>query len=135
MRVNAFPDQYRAFDQVLGKILPYVDANTYLFIISDHGIKPLREFEAPRSPHAAHDHGGTTPIIAHHDFDDADDVPGLFIAAGPDIRHDVRLMGFAVSVFDIAPTILHLYGIRKPPQMKGHYLAEIFEAPTPRASH
>lgn len=128
VRVNAFPDQYRAFDQVLGRILKYVDANTYLFIISDHGIKPLREFEVPRS-HGAHDHGGNTPIIAHHDFDDGDDVPGLFIAAGPNIKHDVRLMGFEVSVFDIAPTVLHLYGIGRQPHMKGHVLSEIFEAP------
>jgi predicted AlkP superfamily phosphohydrolase/phosphomutase len=136
VRVNAFPDQYRAFDQVLGKILPYVDANTYLFIISDHGIKPLREFEAAgHGNHATHGHGGTTPIIAHHDFDDGDDVPGMFIAVGPTIKRDVRLMGLAVSVFDLAPTILHLYGIRKPAQMKGHVLSEIFEAPRARTSH
>ena len=134
VRVNAFPDQYRAFDQVLGTILKYVDNDTYLFIISDHGIKPLREFEEmePRY-HAAHDHGGNTPIIAHHDFEDGDDVPGMFIATGPTIRHDVRLMGLEVSVFDIAPTILKLYGIRQPKQMKGHVLSEIFEAPRSHA--
>ncbi len=130
VRVNAFPDQYRAFDQVLGRILQYVDAHTYLFIISDHGIKPLREFEEmEHRDHAAHDHGGTTPIIAHHDFQDGDDVPGMFIAAGPTIKKDVRLMGLEVSVFDIAPTLLHLYGIQKPAQMKGHVLSEIFEIP------
>ncbi len=136
VRVNAFPDQYRAFDQVLGKILTHVDANTYLFIISDHGIKPLREFEdLEHRQHAGHDHGGTTPIIAHHDFEDGDDVPGMFIAAGPTIKRDVRLMGLEVSVFDIAPTILHLYGIRKPSQMKGHVLSEIFESPRSHNGH
>jgi len=136
VRVNAFPDQYRAFDQVLGTILKHVDANTYLFIISDHGIKPLREFEdlGPRY-HAAHDHGGRTPIIAHHDFEDGDDVPGIFIAIGPTIKRDVRLMGLAVSVFDVAPTILKLYGIPRPAQMKGHVLTEIFEAPRSHASN
>lgn len=128
IRVDAFPAQYRAFDQVLGKILQYVDKNTYLFIISDHGIKPLREFEEGRRHYrAAHDHGGNTPIIAKHDFEDGDDVPGVFIAVGPNIKRDVRLMGFAVSVFDLAPTILNLYGIPQPPQMKGHVLSEIFE--------
>jgi predicted AlkP superfamily phosphohydrolase/phosphomutase len=131
VRVDAFPDQYRAFDQVLGKILQYVDRNTYLFIISDHGIKPLREFEESRRLyHSAHDHGGNTPIIAKHDFEDGDDVPGIFIAMGPSIKRDVRLMGFTVSVFDIAPTILNLYGIPEPPQMKGRVLSEIFEAPS-----
>jgi predicted AlkP superfamily phosphohydrolase/phosphomutase len=130
VRVDAFPDQYRAFDQVLGKILQYVDKNTYLFIISDHGIKPLREFEEGRRLyHSSHDHGGNTPIIAKHDFEDGDDVPGIFIAIGPNIKRDVRLMGFTVSVFDIAPTILNLYGIPQPTQMKGHVLSEIFEAP------
>jgi predicted AlkP superfamily phosphohydrolase/phosphomutase len=30
-------------------------------------------------------------------------------------------------VYDIAPTILHLYGIQQPVQMRGHVLSEIFE--------
>jgi predicted AlkP superfamily phosphohydrolase/phosphomutase len=55
-------------------------------------------------------------------------VPGIFIAIGPSIKRDVRLMGFAVSVFDIAPTILNLYGIPQPTQMKGRVLSEIFQA-------
>ncbi len=129
LRVNAFPDQYRAFDQVLGKILQYVDARTYLFVISDHGIKPLREFEeSGRS--VRHDHGGTAPIVAKHDFEDGDDVPGVFIAMGPNIRRDVRLMGFGATVFDVAPTILSLYRIPIPKQMRGRVLREIFEAPS-----
>src|SRR6516162_8801305 len=44
VRPDAFPSQYVAFDSVLGSVLKHVDENTYLFIISDHGIKPLREF-------------------------------------------------------------------------------------------
>jgi predicted AlkP superfamily phosphohydrolase/phosphomutase len=135
VRVDAFPSQYRAFDQVLGKILQYVDKNTYLFIISDHGIKPLREFEeSGRHYHSAHDHGGNAPIIAKHDFEDGDDVPGSFIAIGPDIKRDVRLLGFAVSVFDIAPTILKLYGIPQPAQMRGRVLSAILEAPRSQAT-
>jgi hypothetical protein len=38
-------------------------------------------------------------------------VPGSFIAMGPNIKQGVRLMGFQATVLDIAPTILHLYGI------------------------
>jgi predicted AlkP superfamily phosphohydrolase/phosphomutase len=30
-------------------------------------------------------------------------------------------------VFDVAPTLLHLYGIPQPSQMKGRVLTEIFE--------
>src|SRR5579864_3815078 len=127
VRINAFPDQYRALDKVLGTILRHTDENTYVFIVSDHGIKPLREFE--EDPHMHMDHGGTTPVIAKHDFADGDDVPGSLIVVGPNIKHDVRLMGFQASVFDIAPTILHIYGIPQPPQMEGHVLTEIFASP------
>jgi predicted AlkP superfamily phosphohydrolase/phosphomutase len=131
VNVEAFPDQYRALDKVLGTILKHVDRNTTLFIISDHGIKPLRDPEAPRMKM---DHGGTTPIIAKHDFMDGDDVPGLLIAMGPGIKRGVRIAGFHMSVFDIAPTILHIYGVAQPPQMQGRILTEIFEAGAQNAS-
>jgi len=126
VRTDAFPNQYIAFDSVLGTILKHVDENTYLFILSDHGIKPLREFEET-DPHAHMDHEKTTPVIAKHDFADGDDVPGSFVAMGPGIKHDQRLMGFEASVYDITPTILHIYGIEQPMQMRGHVLTEIFE--------
>src|SRR6202795_1621518 len=126
VRVEAFPDQYIAFDKVLGSILKHVDENTYMIIISDHGIKPLREFE-DKDPHAHMNHEKTTPVIAKHDFADGDDVPGSFFAMGPGIKHGLRLMGFEASVYDIAPTILHIYGVEPPKQMRGHLLDEIFE--------
>ena len=127
VRVDAFPDQYRAFDKVLGTVLKHVDQDTYLFIISDHGIKPLRQLgEDPKH----HSHGGTastTPVVAKHDYPDGDDVPGAIIAMGPGIRKNVELTGFSARVFDVAPTLLHLYGIPQPSQMKGRVLTEIFE--------
>ncbi|MDQ1409803.1 MAG: hypothetical protein QOJ41_1538 [Acidobacteriaceae bacterium] len=126
VRMEAFPDQYVAFDKVLGSILKHVDENTYVIIISDHGIKPLREFEN-KDPHAHMDHEKTTPVIAKHDFADGDDVPGSFFAMGPGIKHNSRLMGFEASVYDITPTILHIYGIEQPKQMRGRVLTEIFE--------
>jgi predicted AlkP superfamily phosphohydrolase/phosphomutase len=126
VRTEAFPDQYIAFDKVLGAVLKHVNENTYVIIVSDHGIKPLREFEET-DPHAHMDHEKTTPVIAKHDFADGDDVPGVFFAMGPGIQHDLRLMGFEASVYDIAPTILHIYGIEQPAQMRGHVLSEIFD--------
>ena len=128
VRADAFPNQYIAFDKVLGTILKHVDENTYLFIVSDHGIKPLREFEET-NPHSHMDHEKTTPVIAKHDFADGDDVPGSFFAMGPGIKHGLRLMGFEASVYDIAPTILHIYRVEPPKQMRGHVLDEIFETP------
>jgi predicted AlkP superfamily phosphohydrolase/phosphomutase len=131
VRVDAFPSQYRALDQVLGKILQHVDKDTYLFVISDHGIKPLREFEEARHTYRMiHGHSENTPIVAKHDFEDGDDVPGFFAVMGPNIKRDVRLMGLPASVLDIAPTILSIYGIRPPRQMKGRVLTEIFETRT-----
>src|SRR5258706_7782770 len=122
--VNAFPDQYRAMDKVLGTILKHVDENTYLFIISDHGIKPLRYHEA----HDAHkDHAGTTPVIAKHDYEDGDEVPGSFVAMGPGIKKGASYPGLPISVLDIAPTILKIYGIQQPVSMQGRVLSEIFE--------
>jgi len=125
VRPNAFPDQYVAFDKVLGTVLKHADANTYVFIVSDHGIKPLREFEE-KDPHAHMDHEKTTPVIAKHDFADGDDVPGSVFVIGPGIKNDFRLMGLEASVYDITPTILHIYGIEQPKQMRGRVLAEIF---------
>jgi len=132
VRLEAFPDQYIAFDKVLGSILKHVDENTYVIIISDHGIKPLREFEN-KDPHAHMDHEKTTPVIAKHDFADGDDVPGSFFAMGPGIKHNSRLMGFEASVYDITPTILHIYGIEQPKQMRGRVLTEIFDNNTNKA--
>jgi predicted AlkP superfamily phosphohydrolase/phosphomutase len=126
VRLEAFPDQYIAFDKVLGSILKHVDENTYVIIISDHGIKPLREFEN-KDPHAHMDHEKTTPVIAKHDFADGDDVPGSFFAMGPGIKHNSRLMGFEATVYDITPTILHIYGVEQPKQMRGRVLTEIFD--------
>src|SRR5438874_4531475 len=127
VRTDAFPNQYIALDKVLGTILKHADDNTYVFIVSDHGIKPLREFEEA-DPRAHMDHEKTTPVIAKHDFADGDDVPGSFFAMGPGIKHDLRLMGFEASVYDVAPTILHIYGIAQPEQMRGHVLTQIFES-------
>jgi predicted AlkP superfamily phosphohydrolase/phosphomutase len=124
VRVNAFPDQYRAMDKVLGTVLKHADENTYVFIVSDHGIKPLRFSE----PHDAHkDHAGTTPVIAKHDYEDGDEVPGTFVAMGPGIKKGMQINGLQVSVYDIAPTILKIYGIPAPKQMQGRVLTEIFE--------
>lgn len=131
MRVDAFPNQYHEFDKVPGTILKHVDSSTTLIILSDHGIKPLREIEA-RDAHR--DHAGTTPVIAKYDFDDGDDVPGLFIAMGPGIKRDTRILGLQMTVYDIAPTILDLYGVPVPPQMKGRVLAQIFEETNGKAA-
>ena len=123
VRVEAFPDQYRAMDKVLGVVMSHMDDNTYFFMVSDHGIKPLRYHEA----HDAHkDHAGTTPVIAKHDYEDGDEVPGTFVAVGPGIKKGVHLKSLQVSVYDIAPTVLKIYGLEIPKKMQGRVLYELF---------
>jgi len=117
-------------DKVLGTVMKHADDNTYIFIVSDHGIKPLRYPEA----HDAHkDHAGTTPVIAKHDYEDGDEVPGTFVAYGPGIRKGVQLKGLPVSVYDIAPTVLKLYGLQVPASMRGRVLTELFDNGTKSA--
>jgi arylsulfatase A-like enzyme len=53
---------------------------------------------------------------------------------GPGIKEGVRIMGLPMSVFDIAPTILYIYGITPPDQMKGRILKEIFGSSDETAS-
>jgi predicted AlkP superfamily phosphohydrolase/phosphomutase len=36
-------------------------------------------------------------------------------------------MGFEASVYDVAPTVLHIYGVEQPRQMRGRVLNEIFD--------
>jgi len=72
------------------------------------------------------DHGGTTPVIAKHDYEDGDEVPGSFFAMGPGIKKGQQFFGFPFTVYDVAPTILHLYGIQPQAGMKGRVLTEIF---------
>jgi predicted AlkP superfamily phosphohydrolase/phosphomutase len=119
--VNAFPDQYRALDKVIGTLMSHMDENTYFIMVSDHGIKPLR-YKADEH----HNHGGTTPVIAHHDFEDPTEVPGTFVFYGPKIKKGEHVSGTEITVYDIAPTLLKIYGIDKPMDMKGRVLNELF---------
>jgi arylsulfatase A-like enzyme len=53
---------------------------------------------------------------------------------GPGIKKGLRLMGFTVSTYDIAPTLLHIYGIEPPKQMRGRVITELFDATPARAA-
>jgi len=51
---------------------------------------------------------------------------GVFIAYGPDIRKDGKELKNLV-IYDITPTILHMFGLPVPKNMDGRVLIEIFE--------
>ena len=46
---------------------------------------------------------------------------------GPNVKHSERLLGLNASVYDIVPTVLSLYGIKAPSQMRGRVLKELFD--------
>jgi predicted AlkP superfamily phosphohydrolase/phosphomutase len=49
---------------------------------------------------------------------------GIFIACGPDIKQGHEIQG--AKIYDIAPTILHMFGLPVPDDMDGRVLTEIF---------
>ena len=50
---------------------------------------------------------------------------GIFIAHGPDIKKGLRIEN--AKIFDIAPTILHMFNVPIPRDMDGRILIEIFQ--------
>jgi len=49
---------------------------------------------------------------------------GIFIAYGPDIKQGHEIQG--AKIYDVAPTILHMFGLPVPDDMDGRVLKEIF---------
>jgi predicted AlkP superfamily phosphohydrolase/phosphomutase len=61
----------------------------------------------------------TTFFSANHEL------YGIFIAYGPGIKKGYEIKG--AKIYDIAPTILHIFGLPIPNDMDGRVLTEIFE--------
>ena len=60
------------------------------------------------------------------DFKKADHaLDGIFLAYGPGIKKGYKIEG--AKIYDIAPTILHMFGLPIPNDMDGRVLTEIFE--------
>jgi len=53
-------------------------------------------------------------------------VDGIFFAQGPGIRRGSRVDG--ASILDLAPTLLHAFGLPLPGSLEGRVLEEVFEA-------
>lgn len=49
---------------------------------------------------------------------------GILIACGPDLNQGLKIEG--ATIYDIAPTILHIFGLPVPKDMDGRVLKEIF---------
>jgi len=53
------------------------------------------------------------------------ELKGIFLAYGKEIKKGVKIEG--AKIYDIAPTILHIFGLPIPSDMDGKVLTEIFE--------
>jgi predicted AlkP superfamily phosphohydrolase/phosphomutase len=52
-------------------------------------------------------------------------IEGIFLASGPGIKKDQKIEN--AKIYDLAPTILHMFGLPIPNDMDGRVLTEIFE--------
>jgi len=52
-------------------------------------------------------------------------IKGIFLASGPKIKKDCKIEN--IKIYDIAPTILHIFGFPLPSDIDGKVLTEIFE--------
>ena len=105
---------YRFHDQILGRLLDSIGAETTVIVMSDHGFHPdhLRPKAIPQIP--------AGPAIEHRDF-------GILTIQGPGIKWDEFLHG--ASVLDITPTLLTLFGLPVGADMDGKVLTAAFEHP------
>jgi len=105
---------YRFHDMMLERLLQLAGPETTVILCSDHGFESgsQRPRGTPREP--------AGPAIWHRQF-------GIFVMAGPGIKHDERIYG--ASLIDIAPTVLALFDLPIGADMDGRPLLEVFEEP------
>ena len=101
---------YIFHDMMLERMMDLAGPECNIMLISDHGFESgrLRQVELPDMPAA--------PAVEHRKY-------GVFVAAGPDIKSDKV---FGASLLDVAPTILHHFGLPIGEDMEGQVLKNIF---------
>jgi predicted AlkP superfamily phosphohydrolase/phosphomutase/tetratricopeptide (TPR) repeat protein len=104
---------YRFHDMMLHVLLQYVDAETTVMLISDHGYESGR-----RRPPI--ENGRQDPEACHRTF-------GVVCLKGPGLKKNERLYG--ASILDVTPTILTLLGLPLGSDMDGRPWLEAFEQP------
>ncbi len=111
---NVLQAGYQLHDRMLGTLLEKAGDDATVILLSDHGFHPdhLRPAFIPQF------HAG--PASEHRNN-------GVFVIAGPGIRHGSELPG--VSLLDITPTVLTLLGLPVGADMDGRTLSGAFETP------
>ncbi|MGJ8697526.1 MAG: alkaline phosphatase family protein [Verrucomicrobiaceae bacterium] len=117
---------YRAHDMMLQRLLQLAGPDTTVILVSDHGFHSdhLRPKFTPRVP------AGIT--VWHRN-------QGVLLAKGPGIiasgrasdEVQARSQIYGARLLDIAPTILHAFGLPVGDDMEGRVLTELFEKQDP----
>ncbi len=107
---------YRAHDMMLQRLMHLAGPDATVVLVSDHGFHSdhLRPRFTPRVP------AGIT--VWHR-------AQGMIAARGPDLAQDRLIHG--ARLLDIAPTVLHHFGLPVGDDMEGRVLLEAFLEPQP----
>jgi FimV-like protein len=103
---------YRYHDLMLGRLMQLAGPDAAVMVASDHGFHSDSMLPDYIPAEAA------GPAVEHRDF-------GIFCLKGGGIRQGETIHG--VSVLDIAPTILHLFGLPAGADMDGKVLINAFD--------
>lgn len=103
---------YRYQDMMLERMIQLAGDDTTIIVMSDHGFESghKRILKMPKYQAA--------PALEHRQF-------GIFVAAGPNIKKNKKVFG--LSLIDVAPTILSIYGLPIGKDMDGKVAVDIFE--------
>ncbi|GLB48592.1 alkaline phosphatase family protein [Neptunitalea lumnitzerae] len=112
---NNIQGAYKYQDMMLERLIELAGPNTNIIVMSDHGYESgnKRILKMPKYQAA--------PALEHRKF-------GIFVASGPNIKKNEKVFG--LSLIDIAPTLLHMYGLPIGRDMDGKPALEIFKNPT-----
>lgn len=102
---DVVPNYYCYLDSMMGVFIQYLDPETDIIVVSDHGFQPVSD---PVIPYRGGDHKPQ----------------GVFIAAGPSFKQSVRIA--ETSVLDLTPTLLYLYGLPSAGDMDGKIMTDAF---------
>ncbi|RJP81442.1 MAG: hypothetical protein C4524_01775 [Candidatus Zixiibacteriota bacterium] len=100
---RVIPEFYRYMDEILGEFMAQMEPGTNVMVMSDHGFGPDPN---PMVPYRTGDHR----------------LYGVFAAAGPHFQAGVKLD--SLSVLDITPTLLYLFGLPAARDMDGRIATE-----------
>ena len=102
---------YRYHDLMLGRLMALTGPDCTVMVLSDHGFHSDRLLPDYIPAEAA------GPAVEHRDF-------GIFSMAGPGVLEGERIYG--ANVMDIAPTVLHMFGLPAGRDMDGRVLINAF---------